>query len=140
MSGSVAPGLGIFIKVFIVISIFLGIAYLAVLLRLSLYDSRSVFWRIVFGAMTPGIIIISLIFSNVTGNKTVNLLSVLLLFLINLIYLFAPFNTHLAMLMYNGDKKIIVTMLRVLISISTSLFILAGLAGVTYWILKILKL
>lgn len=140
MSGSVSPGSGTLIAVFFVLAILLGIGYLAVILKLVLYDSHSVALRIILGAITPGLIIISLRVSNLTNNKTINIATVVLLTLFNLIYLLTPVTTHLSTLIYNGNNEIITTILMGVISISTSLLIVIGLAGLTFGILRILKL
>jgi hypothetical protein len=140
MSGSVSPGSGTLIAVFFVLAILLGIGYLVVILKLVLYDSHSVALRIILGAITPGLIIISLRVSNLTNNKTINIATVVLLTLFNLIYLLTPVTTHLSTLIYNGNNEIITTILMGVISISTSLLIVIGLAGLTFGILRILKL
>lgn len=139
MSGSVTPEFGIFIKVFVVLAVFLGIEYIAVIIKLSLYDSHSITWRIILCAITPVLIIISLAISNAMDNKAINVISIVLIAVGNLVYLLTPVTTHLSMLIYQGDNKIIATILSGLISISTSLLILVGLSGMVYWIIRILK-
>jgi hypothetical protein len=140
MSGSVSPEFGILLKVFVVLIAFLGIEYLAVVFKLYSYDHHSTTWKIIFGAITPFLIILSLVSSKLFENKTINVISVVLLTAINLIYLLAPVITYLAALIYNGSNKIITFILFGIISLLTFILILSSLASIIYWTIKLLKL
>lgn len=140
MSGSVSPEYGTLIKVLIALTVFIGIGYLAVLTNLYLYDNHSITWRIIFGTITPGLIILSLIISRLTENKTINIISLVIIGAINLIYLLAPVNAYLSALVYNGNNEILLPFLIGIISISTFILILSGLVSIIYWTIKILKL
>src|SRR6478735_2233597 len=107
MSGSVTPEYGTLIKVFIALVVFIGIGYLAVLTNLFLYDNHSITWRIIFGTITPALIFLSLILSSLTKNKTINIISVVIISAINLIYLLTPVNAYLSALVYNGNNEIL---------------------------------
>ena len=140
MAGSVTPEYGILIKVFIVLLVLLGIVYLGVILKLSLYDTHSIAWRIIFGAITPGLIILSLIISSLIEDKTINVISLVLLSAINLIYLLTPVNTYLSTLIYNGNNNILLPILIGILSISTFVLIFSGSVSIIYWTIRILKL
>ena len=139
MSGSVSPEFGVFIKIFVAITVLLGILYIAVLVKLVLYDTNSSAWRFVFGAITPGLVIGSLICSAFTDNKAINIASILVLTIINLIYLFGPVNTRLSTFIYNGASAVVSNTLVTLFSIVTSLFAFLGFVGIAYLILKNIK-
>ena len=140
MSGSVTPEFGTIIKVFVVLVVFLGLEYAAVVLRLSLHDERSLTWRITFGAITPMLVILSLIISWLADNKGINVASVVILVLVNLMYLLLPFSSYLSRLIYDGGKKELTTILVGFTSVLSSLIILAGFLAIVYWTLRLLKL
>lgn len=140
MTGSVTPEYGILIKVFIALIVFMGIGYLAVILKLSVYDTHSITWKIIFGAITPAVIILSLIISSLIEDKTINVLSLVLLSAINLIYLLTPVNTYLSTRIYDGDNNILHPILVGIISLSTFILIFSGVVSILYWTIKILKL
>jgi hypothetical protein len=140
MAGSVTPEYGILIKVFIALLVFTGIAYLSVIIKLSVYDSHSITWRILFGAITPGVIIVSLIIASLIADKTINVISLVLLCAINMIYLLTPVNAYLSTLVYKGNNKILLPVLMGVISISTFILIFSALVSILYWTIKILKL
>src|SRR6187402_2370626 len=107
MSGSTSPGLGLVVKVMIVLLVLLGIEYVGVLLKLINYSNLTMIWRVIFGLITPVTIIIGLIISQLTENKTSNIVILFLLTFINSMYLLIPVNTYFSMLIYSGDNKVV---------------------------------
>ena len=140
MTGSVTPEYGIFIKVFIALVVFMGIGYLAVITKLSLYDNHSITWRIIFGSITPGLIIASLIISTLIEDKTINVIALAIICAINVIYLLTPVNTYLSALIYTGNNRILLPIVIGIISMSTFILSMSGLIGLIYWTIKMLKL
>jgi hypothetical protein len=139
MSGTVSPGFGIIVKMFVIFLVFLGILYSGVIIKLITDYHRTVTWRITFGLITPVLVLSSLIISHLTGNKVFNIITIFLLTYMNLIYLLLPVNTYFAMLVYTGNNRMITTLLVGLISILTTSLILCGLITIIYLILKQLE-
>lgn len=139
MSGSVPSGLGIIAKLIVVVLVFLGLEYTGVILKLVNDSSRSVTWRIIFGLITPAVFLSGLLASNLSGNKTINVVLIFGLVIMNSIYLLTPMNSHFSTLMYSGGNKIVSMLLIGLVSIATSSFLLVSLVMIIYFILKEMK-
>jgi hypothetical protein len=136
MSGTVTPEFGVIVKVIVALLVFLGIEYLCVIIKLSLYDSHTVTWKIVFGLITPVVIILGLIISNLSGDKTINVVLFFLLTAMNLVYLLTPVTNYLTNLIYVGNNNIINTLIFGLISIFNSTLILSIFVTIIYFVLK----
>lgn len=136
MAGSVVPEFGIVIKVIMVLMVFLGIEYVAVVVKLLLYDNHTLTWRIIFGLITPVLILVGLIISNALDDKTTNVILFFLLAGMNLIYLLSPVNNRLTGVIYSGSNNIVTSVIFGLLSIVTSVFTLSVFITAVYFILK----
>jgi TRAP-type C4-dicarboxylate transport system permease large subunit len=136
MSGSTPSGLGIIAFLFVAVLVFLGLEYIGVILTLVEDSSRTLIWRIVFGLLTPVVILLGLLASNRTGNKTINIVVVLGLVIMNLIYLLLPWTTHLSTLVYSGESEILGILLLGFVSVLTSSFIVLSVVVILFLVLK----
>jgi hypothetical protein len=136
MAGSVSPEFGTIIKVIVALMVFLGMEYLAVVVKLLLYDNHTLTWRIIFGLITPVLILAGLIISNALDDKTINVILFFLLAGMNLIYLLSPVNDRLTGVIYSGSNNIVTSVIFGLLSIATSVFILSVFITAFYFILK----
>lgn len=116
--------------------VFLGIEYLGVLVKLSLYDHHSLAWKIIFGLITPALLVLAFVVSNHLNDKTFNVVIFFLLAGVNLIYLLTPVSNYLRPLIYDGNNSIVIMFLVGLISIVSSVLILLAFTSATYFILK----
>lgn len=139
MSGSVPSGLGIIVKLVVVVLVFLGLEYAGVILKLVNDSTRSLTWRIVFGLITPAVFLSGLLTSNLTGNKTINVVLIFGLVIMNSVYLLTPLNSHFSTLMYGGGNKIVSMLVITFVSIATSSILLISLVMAIYFILKEMK-
>jgi hypothetical protein len=136
MAGSVSPEFGTIIKVIVALMVFLGMEYLAVVVKLLLYDNHTLTWRIIFGLITPVLILAGLIISNALDDKTINVILFFLLAGMNLIYLLSPVNDRLTGVIYSGSNNIVTSVIFGFLSIATSVFILSVFITAFYFILK----
>ena len=136
MAGSVSPEFGTIIKVIVALMVFLGMEYLAVVVKLLLYDNHTLTWKIIFGLITPVLILGGLIISNALDDKTTNVIIFFLLAGMNLIYLLSPVNDRLTGVIYSGSNNIVTSVIFGLLSIATSVFILSVFITAVYFILK----
>src|SRR6187431_713437 len=139
MSGTTPPGLGSIAKQVIVLFALMGLAYIGVVIKLISDPNLSLIWKILFGLITPLFMIVFLIISRISEDKSVNFAIVFFLSFINLLYLLIPVNTCFTKWIYHGESMMITTLLIGLFSILTTFLILFGLAISIFFIIKFLE-
>lgn len=139
MSGTTPPGLGSIVKMVIVLFVLMGLAYIGVVMKLISDPNLNLIWKIIFGLITPLLIIVVLIISHLSEDKSVNFVIVFFLSFINLLYLLIPVNTWFTKWIYHGESMMITTLLIGLFSILTTFLILFGLAISIFFIINFLE-
>jgi hypothetical protein len=139
MSGTTPPGLGLIVKLVIVLLALMGLAYIGVVMKLISDPNLNLTWEIIFGLITPLLIILFFIISHLSEDKSVNFVIVFFLSFINLLYLLIPVNTYFTKWIYHGESMMITTLLIGLFSILTTFLILFGLAISIFFIIKFLE-
>ena len=139
MSGTTPPGLGSIAKLVIVLFALMGLAYIGVVMKLISDPNINLTWKILFGLITPLLMIVFLIISRISEDKSVNFAILFFLCFINLLYLLIPVNTCFTEWIYHGESMMITTLLIGLFSILTTLLILLGLALSIFFIIQFLE-
>jgi hypothetical protein len=139
MSSTTPSGLGSIAKVTIVLMGVIGLEYAGVLIQLISNPNLNLTWKIIMGLLTPLLMIIVLIISKTSENKTANFFIIFFVTFINLLYLLLPINTSLTKGIYHGESMIISTLLISLFSLITTLLLLSGIVLSIYFIFTLLK-
>lgn len=139
MSGTTPPGLGSIVKLVMVLFVLMGLAYIGVVLKLISDPNLNLTWKILFGLITPLLMIVFLIIARISEDKSVNFAILFFLSFINLLYLLIPVNTCFTKWIYHGGSMMITTLLIGLFSILSTLLILFGLALSIFFIIQFLE-